>query len=148
MSRLSLIIGDWSNDGHGKTDTVLVTMNVSRAELLKAHEKGLKQVPAFKGSCENYEESYISLGLAHQLVKAGLDPEDFLTDPCCRWDESTKSLIECSWDHPENEELLFIDSEGYAKLYMEICKLGDPLIAYSFNNNKSDEICIGGYGVT
>ena len=147
MSRLNLVIGDWSDDGHGKTDAILVETNVSTAELIEAHKKGLLKVPAFKNCCVNYEEGHISLELAHQLLEAGLNPEDFLTDPCYRWDEAAQDLVECPWDHPDNEELLFTYSEGFAKLYMEICRLGDPLITYSFLDDEFDQIKIGGYGL-
>lgn len=77
--RLQMFIGDWSGDGHDKSDKIIVSVSasdVSDEALLNSYQKSVDEFghDLFK-SFESYEESSISDDLFFKFVGAGFDPE-------------------------------------------------------------------------
>jgi hypothetical protein len=118
---MKLNLGDWSNDGHGKTDTYIIDANIS-ADLIKegyirsckmtkvsfhdVHDRSLGLDPDTIPVCANYEEHGIPVKAIERLKEHGLDPDLILEDT--------------SWISPDE----------LAKLIMEFIKLSVPGLDY------------------
>jgi hypothetical protein len=120
---VSLIAGDWSNDGHGRTKQFQYNVNKSRWELIDAHTAGRKII--------------------------GIDLESSFRD-CDSIKNETRRVIlalkEYGYDYGDLDE--YSDPfypEEYADLWMAIAKIGDSSIEYS--SLQAAEISIGGYGL-
>tara|TARA_R100001244_G_scaffold96442_1_gene72165 strand:- start:341 stop:742 length:402 start_codon:yes stop_codon:yes gene_type:complete len=131
MTKITLIVGDESNDGHGRKESFTIQTNVSRKDFLKAFEKGSKKLGFdLRDECEGYQESAISEGAVDSLVANGIVNKDRMT-----LSSNGKVVIEedSTWDH------------GFMMLFTEIVRLGNPKI--TFGESKSENIHIGGYGL-
>jgi hypothetical protein len=125
----SLVIGDWSDDGHGKTRTVEVESKFSSQEFIAAFQKGIKQIdPKCNGHelpiCQNYQDSKVPIEFVAGLRKCGLNPDDYL-----EYYNGTYGI----W------------SDTFANLWLAIAKLGNSELEYEIVHGHS--IRIGGYGL-
>jgi hypothetical protein len=122
---INLVVGDWSDDGHGKTDSYTIQTKTTRLELEKAFKKGQKIIGfnLDEDVCAEYEEYELKESEADKIREhlPNFNIDD-LDDGC------------------------YMDSESFAILYMEIAKLGDPTIEYEIADNENS-INIGGYGL-
>ena len=58
---ISLIVGDWSNDGRGRTGTGVITTNFTAEEMEKALNVGQDAVGIdFNNLCSEYQGAYLS----------------------------------------------------------------------------------------
>lgn len=148
--RTSLVVGDWSKDGHSITEVTNVDHNLaSSTALKKAFEAGEKLVGIkYEEIARDYQESYIGEDAIEKLVAAGLlvsftppgggDAGYQLTPGPV---QQRGDMIYTYGDRWHINEELFVD------LWMRIALLGEPTLIYAFpKNNYSDRINIGGYG--
>jgi hypothetical protein len=72
--RYRIVIGDWSDDGHGKTETFIVDMaNLSAKEMQANYDANVKKFGFDpKKVCEEYQDSEFPLEYIHALVTDGL----------------------------------------------------------------------------
>ncbi len=69
-----ITIGDWSDDGHGKTDQFLYESNYEVGELQKAYKKSCKKTGVkLHEVARDYEDGSVSPAIAKKLLKLGLD---------------------------------------------------------------------------
>jgi hypothetical protein len=132
---ISLVVGDWSHDGHSQTDTVVISCNLTRPELEKAYKKGVKVTGIdLHEHCEEYEDPYISVEIYKRLSE--VDPDLIgageLRDPN---------------SEPDEDDSFWINSEEYATLWMLIAQAGNPALKWSVTPDNSARINIGGYGL-
>lgn len=122
---ISLVMGDRSGDGHGKTDTVIIKSNLSKKDLEKAYKKAIKIIGFDLAEvASEYEDNYISEKLYLKLKKAGFTE-----------------------DYGESEDEKYqIFSEAYADIYLFFIKIGEPKFEYEIVDS-SNSINIGGYGL-
>lgn len=121
MNIIILMAGDVSGDGHMQTETHLIECNLDQQQLQEAYKKGTKLVGfnLTKDVCEDFED--------HEL------PEAY-----------RKKLAKHKISVTEED----LDATDFAKLYMEICKLGDSNLVWNFADRvKYPTIEIGGYGL-
>jgi hypothetical protein len=119
---VELVLGDWSDDGHGKTATFVITSNLDGSGIEKAYQAGTK-ILGFDFSetvCEDYGDTSLPISVLEKLVEHGFD----------------KSTLEC-------EDSLWRDS--FRDIYLFIVKLGEPNFEFSFI--LLDSLKIGGYGL-
>lgn len=147
----NLIVGDWSDDGHGKTSTIIIEHNMPTLELLqRAYKEGCIKLnirgvaydyeakpPAFRdiilkdvmaNQANDYENSSISRELVEALAANGIvysDHEDSF------WIDREGSYFE--------------GPEGFARVWMQIAELGRPGLKWFIVENA--HINIGGYGL-
>jgi len=59
MERFKLILGDWSDDGHGKTETFIVESNKPVDEAREAYFEAVKKTGIDFGEqvCRDYEDN-------------------------------------------------------------------------------------------
>jgi hypothetical protein len=162
-NKTTLVLGDWSDDGHGKTDRISITSNLDTKQIEKAYNKGAKKLGFnFVNDVANdYEDSLLPLPHLKTLIEHGLDIEQafdeyelkFVKQALAREtpveeaeeevvdeEEGDEDLLE---DHEEGVHL-WVDSFSY--IYLFIVGLGDPKFVYKIVEN-GNEINIGGYGL-
>lgn len=114
---VKLVVGDWSNDGHGNTRDIVYEVNTTARQMDQAHEQGAKAIGvAWEKVCEDYQDHTVPDDVMAKLKKHGIE----LPDECIGPDE-------------------------FAWVWLEIAKIGDPSLdcqeVYLSNHN------IGGYGL-
>lgn len=124
---INLIVGDWSHDGHGTTETVIVYANVDSRSLKNAFTKGSNDLLGFDFSekcCDEYENDSIPPEVAQKLIDAG---------------------YETAFEEYKTGEKMNFDVDEFAHVWMFLAKIGNPEIEYVFIKNEN--INIGGYGL-
>lgn len=141
---ISLVLGDWSSDGHGKTDTVNIKSNLDKNELFKSYKKGSKKVGFnfIDEVCSDYEDGLLSKNYLNLLVKQGFTVDSLGNDI------SISNLIEVTEAFEADSEGLDLDTETYTRIFLFITKLGNEKFQYEILKQKdSPTIEIGGYGL-
>lgn len=138
---ISLVLGDWSGDGHLITKTVHIKTNVTVDELDEAYQNGVKKVgiDLSEKVCRNYGDYRLPYDSFLKLI-AFSELHDALFE---NYEEEIKA-IKTEEDFTESD-YNYLDYERYAKLYLGIARVGNPNIRYKFVENPS--INIGGYGL-
>jgi len=151
MHKTKIEIGDWSGDGHGKSESFLIESNFNRAQIVAAYDKGKEIIgleksvrvyvggappnhyeerTMFKGIddfCEEYEdntlpEHYIHLLGMHGVLDVVNDKGELFDGYCCY-------------------------SDQFVEIYLGTAKLGDPAFQYKIVSDNVPSIDIGGYGL-
>jgi hypothetical protein len=127
---ISLVLGDWSSDGHGKTDTITLKSNLSRTEVVAAYEAGTKTLgfDFIEKVADEYEDGSLRNPELEILLSHGLNLKDVGIE-----------------DEVDEDEGVSLWVETYANIYLFIVKLGNKDFEYEFCG--SDSIQIGGYGL-
>lgn len=133
MHTVSLVVGDWSRDGHNMSETIMIEANMTNREIEKAYKKGvvLTGIDLSK-ECNGYEQSQLSEGTIERLKMIGIQyiEDDNSDDP-----ESTS---------PDEDG--YVSAECFAYIYLTIARVGSGgKLDYSII--KGDDINIGGYGL-
>lgn len=125
--KIRLIMGDTSDDGHGKTITICYDVNVSSYELKQAFIRGTDTLGVdLEEICSGYGDNI-------------LDNEDY--------EKLSKHIDVESIGFDIFEDEINIPHEAYAELWMRIAQVGDPSIKFELLHDTDDEIDIGGYGL-
>ena len=137
---INLVLGDWSDDGHGKTETIVISTNLSKEEIEKGYKAGTKKVKKdfIKNYCSEYESNSMPFKDAKLFEKHGIsfvgcetyEGEDY--DPHYPYD-------------PDAENFIIFDCSQFASIYLQIVKLGNPEFTYEIVTNS--DIKIDGYGL-
>lgn len=77
MYRFYIVLGDWSNDGHGKSKKILIESNFTHDKLQNAYLKSCKKTDiAFHSNnqakitvCTEYEQSKLTIDIFEVLTK-------------------------------------------------------------------------------
>ena len=148
MKQIKLVVGDWSFDGHEKSENFIVEI-ANHTNLKECYTKGteLLGVNFIQKFCTGYEDSYISSEF-WELLKSKI-----------KLPERVIKVVE-NEDYYHNEN--FEDSDGYENedeelpnhcgletttvtlIYLEICKLGG---LEDYRLVEVETIVIGGYGL-
>lgn len=117
---IRLEVGDYWEDGHGKSESIIIECNISRRYLEEAYKKGSELTGiSLDKECSDYELNELSL--------------------------ETRSLLEVAGIDIDIDEDGIINSQTYSYIYMSIAKAGNPNLEYRFV--EMDRIPIGGYGL-
>lgn len=125
--QLKIVCGDWSNDGHGMTDSIFIESNLNHEDIEVAYKRGAKEIGLdFRNDvARQYED--------HKMSQAQMD--------ILRANNINTEVDEW-YGEPSSYSL---DSDSYIEIFLEICKIGN----YNFNYEKIEtrEVHIGGYGI-
>lgn len=123
---LALVVGDWSGDGHDKTEKITIQSNRTAAQLEAAYRKGSKKagVDIVRDCCNAYECNWIPEDVIEKLKKAKIRSAEYFA-----------------------EDTDFKDADTWAELYLDICKLGDAKLKVKILADHRKQINIGGYGL-
>ncbi len=150
-----LVLGDWSDDGHGKHDKILLESNVSIDEIQQAYKDSCKltgvafninedftetnrpwqEADLYRIACE-YDEGNLSMFVFGILAKYGLTRE-MLNE----WDVDGNGDYE-----DEDYDPVILYKESYVSLWIWFVKLSLPKTAVIKTADAKDEIpVINGY---
>lgn len=135
---ISLVVGDWSGDGHDKRETVNIKSNLDKKAMEKAYKKGTKKLgfDFCKDVCAEYEDNKLPPEKLDALVKLGLE---------------TKGMgLEYDLKRIKKDEGVEIGlwHDDFVEIYLFIVKLGDDEFTFEYlNADANPTINIGGYGM-
>lgn len=124
MKTTLIVVGDWSGDGHEKTESFIIESNLSLDEIRAAYAKGseILGVDIVKNVCAEYEDNLIPFAIAQKL--------NFHLKTEFTYDKGSREITPLQWSN----------------LFLGIVKLGSPEFTYEYV--VSDNILnIGGYGL-
>lgn len=120
MTYINLVVGDYSNDGHEKRETITIRSNKEADETKYAFDQENESVQ-LEQYCSDYEDHKFPSSLIRKYVS----PELYTIDP--------------------TEEFVEIWPETFAEVWMGMARAGDPELVLSVEHVP--EIYIGGYGL-
>lgn len=131
---LTLVIGDWSGDGHNATSTIVCESNLTGAEVMQAYLTAVGIV-GFDLSAEvacDYGNRILSADKAERLLELGYDKlhDDQFLDYAERADDGSWTLY---------------SDESYLDIYLFFVKLGNG--EAQITPIDVDQVAIGGYGL-
>lgn len=136
---VSLVVGDWSHDGHGKTDVVVINSNKTGDQIKGAYSAAVKMTGLNLGrQCEEYEDSKFKPAFVRKCKELFANQPDALSE-----------FVDV--DDPEadayDEEEFYVDSDQFARIYLFIARmmLGD--LEWEISRDNTSRINIGGYGL-
>ena len=143
-----LVLGDWSDDGHGKSEKILLESNVTVDVVQQAYKDSCKLTGVsfnhnedFTGGTDNkiqiatgYENPFIPIS-AIEIFR-----EKFgLTDEIIReWDQTDE--IEIDEDEP-----IALNDESFVNAWIWFFKLSNPKIVLKTLDEQDQIPCINGY---
>ncbi len=131
-----LIIGDWSGDGHSKTETILVEIISEQTVLPQNIELAFDNGCAIIGKNILQElDEYQAVTLSSNSVKK-LREHGLLTDAEFLTMKNLKN---------EDDWSIWIDPEFYIDLYIRIVHLANP--PFTLKRIDVPHVNIGGYGL-
>lgn len=72
-----MIFGDWSDDGHGKTETFIIDIDATQKELVEAYKKTKEEFGfGVEDVCDEYEDYTINPERTKILFDAGFSEAD------------------------------------------------------------------------
>lgn len=134
-TRVKLLVGDYSGDGHNITQDYYVLTNLSCKQVQSSYKEGTKKI-GFNFSnevCRNYEDGSISKDKWAKLKEFGYVPRSYDGE-------------EFELEENVAGDGFTLDSQTFADIFMFICKLGNPTLEYKFVE-EDNSINIGGYGL-
>lgn len=134
---LDLEIGDWSRDGHEKSETIVIASNLDSDAIMKAYKAGAKKigVDCMKEVCAEYEDNKLSEAHWRLYIAAGIctPPFDWVSDAA---------------DDPQTGDGIdWIDYEAYTDLFLLTVLCGNPKFRFVYPVRAAKSMPIGGYGV-
>ena len=141
MNRMYLVLGDWSDDGHGKSEKLLIESNKTVEEIQNAYKDSCKLTGiSFNGDKEDYTETnrgYMEV----DKYRIAVEYEDFkLTDEVVE----VLTKYDCPKELMENyiEEAY---SKTFTQLWFWFVSLSLPLVEYKKVLEVDSIPCINGY---
>lgn len=128
---VTLTVGDWAADGHGRTHRVTIRTNLSAPELQRAYAGGTKIVgfDLKEEVARDYEDNLFPNEYLSKLIELGLPVGDIFGDV------------------PEEELVEYgLDYDTYWMVWLFIAKLGAPQLAYR-QVLEGSNVNVGGYGL-
>src|SRR5688572_21393986 len=128
--KITVVVGDWSQDGHNLTESFTVESNLSKEEVEKAYKKGTKALKvSIADLCNDYSDNAIPKLTYNKFVS--LKP----------------SIEELGWKCEEDDKdgIRRIGPDEFAEMYFVTVKAGNKNFKWTYV--KSGHIHIGGYGL-
>jgi len=152
----TLTVGDWSDDGHGKTSSHTFEHNCPDLEAAyvagslclnysEQYYEYYSQKTVTRSSLDvlahvavAYEDSSIPNEIAERLIQHGILPDE------------TDGTYDPFYERDDDDTYRVGDTEGFANLYMLIARLGYQAttgVTFNYRPVKLNEINVGGYGL-
>lgn len=150
---INLVLGDISHDGHGFTETITIDSNLTKEQLIKAHNAGAKELKIDLGNdvARDYEDNVIEKRTWKKLIKAGMTRNDlYAIEQSTPWVQRDKQYDEMWNEHIgaiEEVNETELDPFTFAAIWLFIAKVGDDTLSFKVSHNESPNINIGGYGL-
>lgn len=118
---VELVIGDWSNDGHGRSSNALLATEYNSVSELYG-----SILPLLDEVCVDYEDNLIPYEIADNLKLHGASFEGA--------------------DYDDDDKLYYMCSDTYTQLVLDLMVFKDPTFTYKIVE-PAVSIDIGGYGL-
>ena len=124
---IQFVVGDWSDDGHGKTHTHTFKTNYPALDIMKAYTKSVETtgINIKYKYCHDYEEATI--------------PKDTLSNYISADDVFSNGFSSSKPDH------YWVTTEDWTHFYLHFCKISLPDLSWKEENIST--LNIGGYGL-
>jgi hypothetical protein len=148
----TLILGDWSQDGHSLTEEFQIDHNLASSDdLQKAYQTGtdLLDINFQDEVASRFEDHFIS----EELLEMFVENKILNALPNGQWVVANSPMnhdpIEAvEVDQVFKETKYTIGTEAYLALWMAIAQWGDPSLVWSkVPIRRIDQLTIGGYGL-
>lgn len=128
-----MVVGDWSNDGHGQTETLVIESNLSHEEIEAAYAKGVKEfgLDVARELCHEYEENTIPRELYKRFEMIDPNFGDKYAD---------------SIDHDPTSEDIAIWHKEFTAMWLIVAQCGNPDFKWRFSEAVK-QIFVGGHGL-
>lgn len=128
---INLVLGDWSNDGHGRTKTYTIDSNLSIDAINSAYKLGFSLIghDIVKTVADEYQSTSLCDFIVEALYNNGFAFEDIEV-----YDKLNNEFIDIE-----------LDTDLYLKIYLFVVYLGNP--EFSPQIIEQNKINIGGYGL-
>lgn len=139
-NRITLVLGDWSHDGHNMTSNFIIDSNLTSKEVESAYKRGASKcgLDLRANVCSDYEDSSISAEDFKKLADAGYDRGDF-------------GKVDPDDDDPPGDPLKvgidYVDHDEFLRMWLFIVKLGEPSFECKEIRSYDVTVNIGGYGL-
>lgn len=132
---ITLLLGDPSGDGHGKSETIVINSNLNATDIGLAYKKGSKELgfDLVSDVCSDYEDNFIPKDIFDILVKNGME-----------YDLSDYEIKQLE-DADADSRGINIYTDEYLNIYFFIVFCGNKDFEYELT--KYPVIDIGGYGL-
>lgn len=130
---ITLVLGDWSHDGHNQSETVNIRTNLNKKEMEKAYRAGTEKLgfDFCAEVAEDYEDNSVPSEYWELLKQAGYKNEG-LEKEAVKFNDGEISL----W------------TDSFIDIYLFIVKLGnDKFESERLLDKDNPQIKIGGYGL-
>jgi hypothetical protein len=131
---ISLVVGDWSGDGHDKKDIINIESNFDKKAIDLAYKLGTEKLgfDFCNHIAEEYEDNKLPNEEWKKLKEAGYQDDNGLEEDAKKYNDGEISL----------------DISSFADIYLFIVKLGNEKFKFEYlEGNKNPQINIGGYGL-
>ncbi len=135
---ISLVIGDWSGDGHDKRETINIKSSLDKKAMEKAYKKGAKKLgfDFCKDVCAEYEDNKIPSEKLDALVKLGLETKGMGLEYDLKRMKKDKDVGIGLWH------------DDFVEIYLFLIKLGNEEFTFEYLDvDTNPTINIGGYGM-
>ena len=130
MNKMYLILGDWSSDGHGKCEKVLLICNKTVEEIQNAYKNSCK----LTGISFNHNEDYT--GVAREFF----DRRNYMI--CTEYEDSSinETCAEILNKYGIKIEAEFINREAFVNLWIQFVQLSLPDLKVEQNDDNIPNI--------
>lgn len=130
---ITLLLGDPSGDGHGKSETIVINSNIDANDIKVAYKKASKELgfDLVNNVCSDYEDNFVPKDIFDILVKNGMEYDLF---------DYEKNQLEAA-----DTRGVSISYNEYLNIYFFIVFFGNKDFEYEITNHPV--IDIGGYGL-
>lgn len=142
----TLILGDWSKDGHSLSDTIHIASNINNKEIEKAYKKATKKLgfDFIDDVCRDYEDDLCPKDILNILIKYKFSINDLYIDPKFTGDLENATEVFTNKD----SDGLHLRKDSFLYIYLFIIKLGNKNFKYEILEEElNPSIHIGGYGL-
>lgn len=133
---ITLVVGDPSNDGHGRSESVQILSNLTPEQMWEAYKKATEKIGF--DFCEKvartYEDSYIEQDIFQKLCDAGMN--------CLGIQKDLER-----YDEDDEDSKWILDAVSYSQIFLAIVLLGNPEFCGRIVEDNSKTMRIGGYGL-
>lgn len=145
MKKMYLVLGDWSDDGHGKSDKILVESNCTVDGVQQAYKDSCKMTGVQFNHNENYSglKSYLEIATDYEENTIPVEAVEIFREKF----GLTKEIIE-GWeldDEYEEGEPIHLNSDSIVNAWIWFVRLSHPEIIIQEVDVKDEIPCINGY---
>lgn len=147
MKLIAFKTGDWSNDGHGQTETHIYRSNKTAKEITNAYSQGCDVIgiDMIKSFCRKYQDDEVPISFIALLFnKTQQHDVNFNLDNF--YFAESVGFEEIDFSNKDTQQgMFYLGSSDWDGLYRLVCLLGDSELI--LDKVMLENVLTGGYGV-